>query len=60
MNAGVRAAYDEGYLRKSVVAEPLFARVNTRDNTPAIVHTRLVPGDRISLLATPKGFGART
>ena len=58
VNAGVRAAYDEGYLRKSVVAEPLFARVNTRDNTPAIVHTRLVPGDRISLLATPKGFGS--
>lgn len=55
---GVRRAYQEGYLRKSVVAEPLFDRVNTRDNTPPIVHTRIVPGDRIDLLVTPKGFGS--
>ncbi len=55
---GVRAAYTGGYLRKSVVAEPLFERVNTRDNTPAVIHTRIVPGDAVRLLVTPKGFGS--
>ena len=44
INRGVRAAYGEGFLRKSVVSDPLFDRVNTRDNTPAIVHTRMVEG----------------
>lgn len=55
---GVRRAYDEGYLRKSVVAEPLFDRKNTGDNTPAIVYTRLVPGSRLKLMAVAKGFGS--
>lgn len=55
---GVRTAYRDGYLRMSVVAEPLFTRVNTGDNTPAILHTRIVPGDTIRLLVMPKGFGS--
>lgn len=54
---GVRRGYTEGLLRKSVVADPL-RRVNTRDNTPAILHTRLVPGDRLTLTVAPKGFGS--
>ncbi|MBQ8953479.1 MAG: fumarate hydratase, partial [Clostridia bacterium] len=58
VNEGVRTAYREGYLRKSVVAEPMFDRVNTRDNTPAVIHLRLVPGDRIHILFTAKGFGS--
>ena len=58
INEGVRTAYREGYLRKSVVGEPLFDRVNTKDNTPAVIHTRIVPGDKIHLLITPKGFGS--
>lgn len=55
---GVRQAYQEGYLRKSVVADPVFDRTNTGDNTPAIMHLRLVPGDQIRILATAKGFGS--
>ncbi len=55
---GVREAYQKGYFRKSVVAEPLFNRVNTSDNTPAVIHTRIVPGDRVHILATAKGFGS--
>lgn len=58
VNEGVRDAYRDGYLRKSVVAEPMFDRVNTKDNTPAVIHTRLVPGDRIHILFTAKGFGS--
>ena len=58
VNNGVRRAYDEGYLRKSVVRCPLYDRVNTNDNTPAIIHTRLVKGDKIKLVAAPKGFGS--
>lgn len=58
INEGVRRAYTGGYLRKSVVEEPLFDRANTRDNTPAVIHTRIVPGDKIHLLVTPKGFGS--
>ena len=58
VNAAVRAAYTEGYLRKSVVRDPLYDRVNTKDNTPAIIHTRIVPGDKIDILVTPKGFGS--
>lgn len=55
---GVREGYGEGFLRASVVAEPLFARENTRDNTPPVVHFDLVPGDRIRLGLIAKGFGA--
>lgn len=58
LNAAVRRAYTEGYLRKSMVRDPLYDRVNTRDNTPAIVHTRIVPGDQIDILVTPKGIGS--
>ena len=58
VNEGVRRAYTEGYLRKSVVSDPLFGRKNTEDNTPAIIHTRIVPGERIKLTAAPKGFGS--
>jgi len=57
INAGVRRGYQEGYLRKSVVADP-FDRKNTGDNTPAIVHYRIVPGDRIKITVLPKGAGA--
>ena len=55
---GVREAYTEGYLRKSVVSDPVFDRVNTRDNTPAIIHTKIVPGDAIRITAGGKGFGS--
>ena len=55
---GVREAYDEGYLRKSVVDDPVFDRVNTRDNTPAIIHTKIVSGDKIRITAGGKGFGS--
>lgn len=55
---GVRDAYDEGYLRKSVVSDPVFDRKNTGDNTPAIIHTRIVSGDKIKILAGGKGFGS--
>ena len=58
VNNGVRNAYTNGYLRKSVVKDPLFERNNTNDNTPAIIHTRLVCGDKIKLTAAPKGFGS--
>lgn len=58
INEGVRQGYQEGYLRKSVVAEPLFDRLNTKDNTPAIVHVELVPGDGLRLIVAAKGFGA--
>ena len=57
VNEGVRRGYTEGLLRKSVVGDPL-RRVNTGDNTPAIIHTRLVPGDRVTLTVAPKGFGS--
>ena len=58
VNEGVRRGYVDGYLRKSCVAEPLFDRKNTRDNTPAIIHTRLVPGDSLRLRLAPKGAGS--
>lgn len=58
INDGVHKGYVEGYLRKSSVAEPLFERKNTGDNTPAIIHTRIVPGDRIKLKLAPKGAGS--
>lgn len=57
VNEGVRRGYQEGYLRKSVVSDPLL-RVNTKDNTPAILHTSIVPGDRIKITVAPKGFGS--
>lgn len=55
---GVREAYDEGYLRKSVVSDPVFDRINTKDNTPAIIHTTIVEGDKIKITAGGKGFGS--
>lgn len=58
VNQGVAKGYTEGYLRKSSVAEPLFERRNTGDNTPAVIHTRLVVGDRITLRLAPKGAGS--
>jgi fumarate hydratase subunit alpha len=58
INEGVRQGYDEGYLRKSVVAEPLFERRNTKDNTPAVIHFQLVPGEGFELTIAAKGFGA--
>ncbi|MDI3534479.1 MAG: fumarate hydratase subunit alpha [Thermosediminibacterales bacterium] len=58
INQAVREAYIEGYLRKSVVDDPLFDRKNTNDNTPAIIHLEIVPGDKIHFLVTPKGFGS--
>lgn len=57
VHAGVHRGYVDGLLRKSVVGDPL-RRVNTGDNTPAILHTRLVPGDRLTLTVAPKGFGS--
>lgn len=58
INNGVRRAYGEGYLRKSVVTDPLFDRTNTTDNTPAVVYTDIVPGDKVKIIAAPKGFGS--
>ena len=55
---GIREAYQEGFLRKSIVGEPLFNRVNTKDNTPAVIHVRIVPGDQLSLMVAAKGFGS--
>lgn len=55
---GVRRAYINGYLRKSVVSDPVFDRVNTKDNTPAIIYTDIVEGDKIKILAGCKGFGS--
>ncbi len=57
VNAGVRKGYKEGFLRKSVVGDPLI-RENTKDNTPAIIHTRIVPGDKVKITVAPKGFGS--
>ena len=57
VNEGVRRGYEEGYLRKSVVGDPL-RRVNTGDNTPAAIYYELVPGDRLKITVAPKGFGS--
>ena len=57
VNEGVGRGYGDGLLRCSVVSDPL-RRVNTNDNTPAVIHTRIVPGDKITLTAAPKGFGS--
>lgn len=57
INEGVRQGYKDGYLRKSVVGDPLI-RENTKDNTPAIIHYDIVPGDKLEILIAPKGFGS--
>lgn len=57
INEGVRQGYVEGYLRKSVVSDPLI-RENTKDNTPAVIHYDIVPGDKIKITVAPKGFGS--
>lgn len=58
INEGVRQGYEEGYLRKSVVGDPINGRVNTKDNTPAIIHYSVVPGDDFKITVAPKGFGS--
>ena len=58
VNEGVRQAYTEGYFRCSVVGDPLFNRKNTTDNTPAVIHTDFVYGDKIKITVEPKGFGS--
>jgi fumarate hydratase subunit alpha len=58
INEGVRLGYKEGYLRKSIVDDPFHRRKNTSDNTPAIIHTFIVPGDRIKITMAPKGGGS--
>jgi len=55
---GVRRGYVDGYLRKSMVKQPFSARVNTKDNTPPVVHTTIVPGDRLHIIVAPKGGGS--
>lgn len=57
VNEGVRQGYEEGYLRKSVVKDPI-QRENTKDNTPAIIHYSIVPGDKVKITVAPKGFGS--
>ena len=57
VNEGVRRGYAEGYLRKSVVGDPLI-RQNTKDNTPAVIHYSIVPGDKVKITVAPKGFGS--
>ena len=57
VNEGVRRGYTEGYLRKSVVSDPLL-RVNTNDNTPAVIHYEIVPGEEVQITLAPKGFGS--
>ena len=57
INEGVRQGYIEGYLRKSVVKDPIY-RENTKDNTPAIIHFNIVPGDKVDITVAPKGFGS--
>lgn len=58
INEGVRQGYEAGYLRKSVVDDPLFDRINTKDNTPAIIYYDIVPGDEFKIVLAPKGFGS--
>jgi len=58
INEGVRKGYAEGYLRKSVVRQPFSARMNTKDNTPAIIHTEIVKGDKLKITVAPKGGGS--
>ena len=58
VNEGVRRGYIDGFLRKSAVADPIGARKNTGDNTPAMLHVRIVPGDKVKIVLAPKGGGA--
>ncbi len=58
INEGVKQGYTEGYLRKSLVGDPVIERKNTGDNTPAVIHTRIVPGESIHIVAAPKGGGS--
>ena len=58
VNEGIAKGYTEGYLRKSVVAEPLFHRKNTQNNTPGVIYTKIVPGDQLKITVAPKGFGS--
>ena len=55
---GIRQGYTEGYLRKTMVSQPFSVRINTRDNTPPVIHAEIVPGDRIKVIVMPKGGGA--
>lgn len=57
VNAGIRRGYKEGYLRKSIVTQPFSARDNTKDNTPCVIHTDIVPGDGLKVTVMPKGGG---
>ena len=58
INQGVREGYSDGFLRKSIVKDPLFTRINTKDNTPALIHLEMVPGDTLSITLLPKGGGS--
>ena len=58
IDEGVRQAYEKGYLRKSMVKQPFSGRINTKDNTPAVIYTEIVPGDKLKVIAVPKGGGA--
>ena len=58
INEGVRRGYEKGYLRKSMVRQPYSARINTKDNTPAIIYTDITPGDKLKITVMPKGAGA--
>ena len=58
VNDGVRQAYEEAYLRKSMVKRPFSARINTGDNTPAVIHIDIIPGDKLKITVMPKGAGA--
>ena len=57
VNEGIRQGYAEGYLRKSVVSDPIL-RENTKDNTPGVIHYEIVPGDKLEITVAPKGFGS--
>ncbi|WP_129739184.1 fumarate hydratase [Massilimicrobiota timonensis] len=58
LQEGVRQGYQEGYLRKSVVDDPVFDRINTKDNTPALIRYEIVEGDKLKVIVAPKGFGS--
>ena len=58
INEGVKEGYTEGYLRKSVVSDPVFDRINTKDNSPALIHYDIVAGDELKIVVAPKGFGS--
>ena len=58
IHAGVSKGYVDGYLRKSSVGDPVFDRKNSGDNTPAIIHTKIVPGDKVKMVVCPKGCGS--